>query len=160
MRVLLALLLSFLLSATGCTHFRPSFISEESFRAPNSTEITEEDFDGPRNGHFDEDGNWIPNDETIKLTYKIPDISSGFLFDIATLDVTPSIQVELLEFDIPFIPYLETWKLDAGVAYQRVYGYFGPLITSIFEISVGAFVGWNWEDKELSYGVGFTIIKF
>jgi len=155
----LVLLLSFLLSFSGCAEFRPSWISESSYSI-DKTEITEEDFDGPRNGHFDEEGNWIPDDKTIAWTYKIPDISSGFLFDAATLDVTPSIQVELLEFDIPFIPYLDTWKFDVGVAYQRVYGYFGPLITSIFEISVGAFVGWNWEDEELSYGVGFTIIKF
>ena len=160
MRNLILLLLSFLLSASpGCAEFRPSWIAENSYSV-SDTEITEGDFDGPRRGHFDEEGNWIPDDKTIEWTYKIPDISIGYVFDVATYDATPSIQVELLEFDIPLLPYFATWKLDAGVAYQRAYIYFGPLITSIFEISIGGFVGWNWEDEELSYGIGFTIIKF
>ncbi len=159
-KLLVLILLSFLLlSSPGCAEFRPSWISEESYEVSDN-EITDEDFDGPRNGHFDDEGNWIPDEPTIAWTYKIPDLSSGALFDAATLDVTPSLQIELLEFDIPFLPYLRTWKLDFGVGYQRTYGYFGPLITSIFEISVGGFIGWNWEEEDLSYGIGFTIIKF
>jgi len=155
--VLLCLLLS--LNLAGCAEFRPSWIREDSYDISEG-EITEDDFDGPLRGHFDEEGNWIPDEPTIEWTYKIPDLSAGSIFDIATLDVTPSIQIELLEFDIPFLPYLRTWKFDAGVGYQRVYLYGGPLITSIFEISVGGFVGWNFEDRKVSYGVGFTIIKF
>jgi hypothetical protein len=58
------------------------------------------------------------------------------------------------------VPYLGTLKLDAGVGYQRTFVYVGKLWTNIFEISTGAFVGWNFEDKELSYGVGATIIRF
>jgi hypothetical protein len=155
LRSLLLLLILSLLS--GCAEFRPGFIRDDSWGVD---EITDEDFDGPRNGHFDEDGNWIPNDTTIAWTYQIPDISAGFAFDIKSLDATPSIQVELFEFDIPGLSWFRTWKLDAGVAYQRAYGYLGPRLTSIFEISVGGWVGWNWEDNELAYGVGFTIIKF
>lgn len=163
---LLFLLLLLVLPAQGCAQFRPGWVSENSFQVEepespvNDLEILPEDFDGPLGGHFDDEGNWIPDDPTIAWTYKIPDISAGFLFDANSLDVTPSIQVELLEFDIPFLPYLRTWKLDAGVAYQRGYAYLGPRITSIFEISIGGFCGWNWEDNDLSYGVGFTIIKF
>ena len=156
MRTLLILLLCFLLN--GCAEFRPSWISESSFAAPGA-EITEDDFDGPLNGSFDEEGNWIPDDPKIEWTYKIPDIGAGFIFDASTLDFTPSLQLEVLEFDTP-IPYVGTYKLDLGVGYQRTYVYFGPLLTSIFEISVGGFVGWNWEEEDLSYGVGFTIIKF
>ena len=152
--LLLFLILSLL---SGCAEFRPGFIRDDSW---GTDEITDEDFDGPLNGHFDDEGNWIPDDATIAWTYQIPDISAGFAFDIKSLDATPSIQVELLEFDIPGLRWFRTWKLDAGVAYQRAYGYLGPRLTSIFEISVGGWVGWNWEDNELAYGVGFTIIKF
>jgi hypothetical protein len=157
--LVLALCLALSFGLTGCAEFRPSWIREDSYTV-SETEITEGDFDGPRRGHFDDEGNWIPDEPTIAWTYKIPDISAGFVFDIASLDATPSLQIELLEFDIPFLPYLRTWKFDAGVAYQRAYLYGGPLITSIFEISLGGFVGWNFEDRILSYGVGFTIIKF
>lgn len=143
---------------SGCAQFRPGFIRDDSWGVDN--EITEDDFDGPRNGHFDEDGNWIPDDPTIEWTYTIPDISAGFIFDAHSLHATPSLQIELLEFDIPGLKYFRTWKLDAGVGYQRAYGYLGPRLTSIFEISVGGWVGWNWEDNDIAYGVGFTIIKF
>ena len=155
-KILLFLILSLLLS--GCAEFRPGFIRDDSWGVDD--EITDEDFDGPRNGHFDEEGNWIPDDATIEWTYAIPDISAGFIFDVNSLDATPSLQIEIVEFDIPGLKYLRTWKFDAGVGYQRAYGYLGPLLTSIFEISVGGWVGWNWEDNELAYGIGFTIIKF
>lgn len=156
----LSCLLSLLL-LTGCAEFRPSWVSDNTWLVEeDKPEITDEDFDGPLNGHFDEDGNWIPDDPTIEWTYQIPDISAGFIFDVHSLTPTPSLQIEIVEFDIPGLPYLRTWKFDAGVAYQRAYGYLGPRITSIFEISVGGWLGWNWEDNEIAYGVGFTIIKF
>jgi hypothetical protein len=125
-----------------------------------SEDITEDDFDGPLGGHFNEDGEWVPDDETIGWTYRIPDISAGFIFDMPRLEATPSLQIEIVEFDLPFLPYLSTWKFDFGVAHNRTFGYLGPRITSIFEISVGGFCGWNWKERELTYGVGFTIIKF
>lgn len=155
----LALLLTLCLA--GCAQFRPGWVDENSFRVDTSeTDITDADFDGPLGGHFNDDGEWIPDDPTIGWTYRIPDISAGFIFDAHTMDAIPSIQIEIVEFDIPFLPYLQTWKFDAGVAYQRAYGYIGPRITSIFEISIGGFCGWNWKEEELTYGVGFTIIKF
>lgn len=151
------LILCSALTITGCSSFRPSFISEKAWRVED--DLTEE-IEGQLGGHFDEEGIWIPDDPTIEWTYKVPDISAGFIFDAHSLDVTPSIQVEVLEFDTPLPWPLRTCKVDLGVAYQRAYGYFGPRITSIFEISVGGFVGWNWKDKDLSYGVGFTLIRF
>lgn len=163
------------LTLPGCASFRPSFISDNSWELENNRQPLNEnedapeneeerdltdDIDGPLGGHFDEDGNWIPDNPSIPWTYQIPDISAGSIFDISTLEVTPTIQVELLEFDTPLPWPVRTYKLDAGVGYQRVYLYLGPRITSIFEISVGGFVGWNWDEGDLSYGVGFTLIKF
>ena len=154
-------LLAVALLLSGCAQFRPGWISENSFDVEIAEgTINEGDFDGPLGGHFNDEGEWIPDDATIGWTYRIPDISAGFIFDIPKLEAIPSIQVEIIEFDIPFIRYFKTWKVDFGVAYQRVYGYIGPRITSIFEISIGGFCGWTWKDEELAYGLGFTIIKF
>ena len=159
-----------ILSLMACSSFRPSFISDNSWAAVEKEQaengsneprdLTSDDIEGPTNGHFDDEGNWIPDNPSIEFTYQIPDISAGFIFDIATQDITPSIQIELLEFDTPLPWPISTYKIDAGVAYQRAYIYFGPRITSIFEISVGGFCGWNWEEKDISYGVGFTLIRF
>ena len=144
---------------TGCSAFTLGFQSD-------TTEVVEEDegevidgVDGPTAGHFDDEGNWIPDDPTIAMTYRIPDISSGFLFDARRLKVTPTISVELFEFKAPW-KYLSNYKVDLGVGYQRVFGYLGIRLTSIFEISVGAVGGWDWDTNDYFYGPAFTIIKF
>lgn len=153
-----------LLVMTGCAQFRPSWLDENSFGAGDTEtgmngDITGNDFDGPLNGHFNEDGLWVPDDPKIERTYKLPDIGAGFVFDANSLSVSPSLQVELVEFDTP-IPFLETIKVDAGVAYQQTYLYVGPLLTDLFEISAGIYGGWNWEESEPAFGVGFTLLRF
>ena len=147
------------MSCSGCNSFNFGWVREDTRTVEENEAESIPNLDGPSGGHFDEEGNWIPDDSSIAATYKIPDISAGFIFDAATLDVSPSLQIELVEFDTG-VPYLGTLKLDAGVAYQRAFLYVGKLWTNIFEISTGGFVGWNWEDNELSYGIGLAIIKF
>lgn len=153
-----SIVLSFFLS--GCTSFRPGWVHENSFTVIDGS---------PMPGTFDEDGNYIPENPDIEWTYKIPDISSGFILDIeSSLDqdklenvefLSPSLQIELFEFDT-HIPYINTLKIDFGVAYQRAYLYVGKLWTNVFEISTGVFGGWNFADNEPTYGVAFTVIKF
>jgi hypothetical protein len=143
---------------SGCGILRPGWVREDSYDIDDS-KITTKDFDGPLGGHFDSDGNWVPNKTEIVTSYKLPDISAGFLLDVKQWVVTPTIQIELLEVDT-HIPYVRTLKFDFGVGYQRAYGYVGKLLTNIFEISIGAVFGWNFEDREFFYGPAFTIIKF
>jgi hypothetical protein len=156
--VVLSILILF---SSGCAGFRPGWVHENSF-----TIIQGETFPGS----FDEDGNFIPENPDIEWTYKIPDISAGFIIDIeSTLDhedslreikfISPALQIELLEFD-SHIPYVNTLKVDFGVAYQRTYLYIGKLWTSVFEISTGVYGGWNFEDREITFGIAGTIIKF
>lgn len=150
----------FVILLSGCGIVSPGFIREDAqsveARTDNSSVVG---VDGPTGGHFNEDGEWVPDNADIPMTYKIPDIGAGFIFDVNSLDVSPSLQVEILEINTQ-LDYVGTLKLDAGVAYQRAFVYLGKLWTNIFEISTGIFVGWNFEDKDLSYGVGATIIRF
>lgn len=156
---IITLILILSITAIGCSTFRPSWIDENSFYVEERDDNEKVDgVDGPTGGHF-EGEEWVPDNKEIEWTYKIPDISAGFIFDIASLDASPSLQIEIFEFD-SHVPYLGILKLDAGVAYQRAYLYLGKLWTSIFEISTGIFGGWNWEDNAPSYGVAVTIIKF
>jgi hypothetical protein len=149
-----------LICITGCNTFKFGWISEQSEVVEAREDNDSVDgVEGPTGGHFDDEGNWIPDNPEIETTYKIPDISSGFIVDLSTFDVSPSIQVEILELDT-HIPYVGTVKLDAGIAYQRTYIYIGKLWTSVFEISTGIWGGWNWEDNIPAYGVSITIIRF
>lgn len=159
----LIIVLSLLLPTSGCSLIRLGWVDENSYpvekdESKKDKSILPDDM-GPLGGHFNENGKWIPDDPDIEMTYKIPDISAGFIFDANSLTASPSLQIELFEFDTR-IPYVRRLKFDAGVAYQRGFIYVGKLFTSIFEISAGGFVGWNWEDNKLSYGVAVTIIKF
>ena len=152
-----------LLFLSGCNSVRPSWIEENSYAsepAPVTSENSLSIYDGnvgPLGGHFTEEGEWVPDDETIPATYKIPDISAGFLFDIRTLEVSPSIQLELFEFRVPYVGRI---KLDAGVAHNKSFLYIGKLWTSIFEISTGVWGGYNWQEGHEAYGISFTIIRF
>lgn len=147
------LIMLFMLIVPGCSWIQPSFISENSYG------VASVDSGENLGGHFDEDDNWVPDNPDIPLTYKIPDISSGIIFDASDFKVTPTLQVELFEFDT-HIPYVNRLVVDFGVGYQRTFIYVGKLWTSIFEITTGGFVGWDWEEKDLSYGIGATIIRF
>lgn len=154
-----ALSIALLIFLSGCSSFRPGWVHENSFFV-----------DGERMpGEFDDDGNFIPENPDIEWTYKIPDISTGFIFDInSALDddklkkvefISPSLQIELFEFD-SHIPLINTLKVDFGVAYQRTFIYVGKLWTNVFEISTGIYGGWNFESREPSFGIAATIIKF
>ena len=150
----------------GCNTFKMSWVDENSRKVPKKSESILPFDMGPLGGHFDDKGIWHPDDPTIEATYKIPDLSSGLLFDTKSFQVTPTIQVEILEYDAPwkkskqFWRYLSVFKLDVGAGYQRAFGYLGIRITSIFEVSVGVAVGWNFEEKDYFVGPALTIIKF
>lgn len=154
MRVKLFLLGILLSILTGCSIFRPGFVREDSLDiAPETSEM------GPFLGGQFEGEEWVPNNEEIALTYKVPDISGGILFDANSLKVSPCLQIELFEFDTN-IPYVRTLKVDWGVAYQRTYFYLGKLWTSVFEISTGIVAGWDLEERQPFFGVAGTIIRF
>lgn len=164
----LVYLLIFLILTPGCAYFKFGWQRGDKQPAPEGGQNIE-GLDGPSNGHFNDDGEWVPDDPTIAATYQIPDISSGFIIDIGSAlsdeerrrgeFLSPSLQIELIEFDTQ-IPYVRTLKVDLGAAYQRPFIYLGKKWTSIFEVSTGVFAGWNFDTNELSYGVGATIIKF
>ncbi len=149
-----------LILMAGCSSFRPGWVHPNSFTIVDGDRLP---------GTFDEDGNYIPENPEIEWTYQIPDISTGFIFDVNSMIdeehrrdvefISPALQIELFEFD-SHIPYVSTLKIDFGVAYQRAYLYVGKLWTSIFEISTGVFGGWNFKNREPSYGIAIGIIKF
>lgn len=105
-------------------------------------------------GEFDNEGVWHPCDPSIEQTYKMPDISAGFLFDIDRLEVKPCLSVELLD--------KARIKTDLGVASGLVFVYLGFRWSSIIEISTGVWTGYylSREEQTFSYGVGVTLTKF
>lgn len=111
----------------------------------------------PKNPGFDTDGNKIPSPE-IYATYYFPDIHAGFAGEIKPkARMTPVVGVELLEFKIP---YARWFNLQVQGGADIVSIYLGKRFTSIIEVTVGPWVGRDFELDDWAYGLGGTLIKF
>lgn len=116
--------------------------------------VGEED---PENPGFDKDGNKIPPQEVL-ATYQFPDIHAGLHAVMGKGPrITPTVSVELFEVKIP---YARWFSVQASAGDQLVDVYLGKRLTSIFEVTVGPFYGWDFEERDWTWGVGGTIIKF
>ena len=116
--------------------------------------IGEED---PNNKGFDKDGNKIPSPE-VYATYYMPDIHAGLNGEIRPKGrVTPTVGVELLEFKVPYARWFNI-QVQGGANLVDVY--LGKRLTSIFEVTVGPWVGWDFDQDAWAVGVGGTLTKF
>ena len=123
---------------------------------------------------------WVPEDKTIVATYKIPDISSGLTFDFKYKRVRPVLALELYDGKVPILPKLDfkifkkkiktigkkvNMKIDFFVGEDFTGIIFSKRWTSLFEISTGIFVAYDWagnnkKDRGITTGVNFLIIKY
>lgn len=109
-------------------------------------------------GHYNEEGEWIPDNKTIARTYKIPDLSAGFMYD--TKRLRPCLAVELFD--------KRTCAMDIVGAEDFIGLSISKRWTSIFEIKTGIGAGWDFErgwdhdDGEAGWNffVHVLIIKF
>lgn len=116
--------------------------------------IGEED---PANKGYDKDGNKIPSPEVL-ATYSFPDIHAGLAVEVTPkVKITPTMGVNLVDFKVP---YLRWFEIQAQGGANMVDVYLGKRLTSIFEITVGPWFGYDFVSHGRAAGVGVTIIKF
>jgi hypothetical protein len=150
---------SFLLcSLPGCSYLDFGGNDEKQFEVrffwQNGPSIGPEDPDNPG---FDKDGNKRPSPEVL-ATYTFPDIHAGMNGQIGPKGrITPTMGIELVEVKVP---YLRWFNLQVQGGYQLVDLYLGKRFTSIFEVTVGPWIGWDFEADATAWGVGGTLIKF
>lgn len=146
------------LFAAGCSYLDFGGNDEKDFelrffwdRAPS---IGEEDPDNPG---FDKDGNKIPSPE-IYATYYFPDVTAGIHATIKPEPrFTPTVGVELFEAKL----WKARWFSAQVFAGDQLVGFgFNKRLTSMFEVTVGPFVGRDFEEDEWAWGVGGTVLKF
>jgi len=111
----------------------------------------------PENPGFDKDGNKIPSPE-VYATYYMPDICTGLNVVVQPKGrITPVLGVELAEFKLP---YLRWFSVQVQGGAQLVDVYVGKRLTSIFEVTIGGWYGWDFEERDWSWGVGGTLLRF
>lgn len=108
------------------------------------------------NPNYDEHGNYIPP-KSVSRTYRIPDIHSGVGYDVKANKMRVFLEMELLEAKIT-----KSHTLMCGmIGGEEFVGiHLSKKLTSIFEIGAGAFVGFDFDEKECTYGVDLLLIKF
>lgn len=111
----------------------------------------------PSNPGYDKDGNKIPS-PGVAATYFFPDIHAGMAWiDGNKQLLTPTINIELMEFKVPFL----RWFIVAvGAGSQEVHIYLGKRITSVLETSIGPMIVYRFDEDDWSYGFQGTLIKF
>lgn len=118
-------------------------------------------------GQVDDKGVYKPETPEVEAVLGMPNVHAGLTGEIYPKGhITPTVQVEAFRFKVP---ELRWWEIQVGAGANMVDLYFGKRLVSVFEITAGPWVGWDFVDshkrgpntlKKLAYGIGFTIIKF
>lgn len=118
-------------------------------------------------GQVDKDGVYKPETPEAEAILGFPNIHAGVAGEIYPKGkITPTVQVEAFRFKVP---ELRWWEVQVGAGANMVDLYLGKRLVSVFEITAGPWVGWDFVDShkrgpntldKLAYGLAFTIIKF
>ena len=109
-------------------------------------------------GEVDEEGVYQPETPEVEAILGFPDVHAGLMGVIKPEGrITPTVQVEALEFKVP---YARWFSLQAGAGAQLAEVYLGKRLVSVFEITAGPWVGWDFDEHDVAWGVGGTLIKF
>lgn len=111
----------------------------------------------PENPGFDKDGNKIPSPE-VYATYYFPDVTAGLHVTIGTDPrLTPTVGIEFFEAKL----WKLRWFSGQIFAGDQLVGFgFYKRLTSIYEITVGPFVGYDLDEHDWTWGCGGTLLRF
>ena len=109
-------------------------------------------------GEVDEDGVYQPETPEVDAILGFPDVHAGLMVVVQPKSrITPTVQIEALEFKVP---YARWFSVQAGAGAQLAEVYMGKRLVSVFEITAGGWVGWDFDEDDVAWGVGGTLIKF
>lgn len=109
-------------------------------------------------GEVDESGVYQPETPEVEALLSFPDIHAGMVVLVQPkARITPTVHVEAFEFKVP---YLRWFSVQAGAGAQLMDVYLGKRLLSVFEVTVGGFVGWDFDTDAWCWGVGGTLIRF
>jgi len=107
--------------------------------------------------------------------FSLPDIKKGLaLKTIGRYSITPTIEIELYEFDFRDLNYdydlgfvkgdfdiigetLGEWTVDAGIGHDLVLVSLDRTIVPVIELQVGVFVGYDFDRYDGGFEAGFGI---
>lgn len=118
-------------------------------------------------GGVDENGVYQPETPEVAAILGFPNIHAGIAAEIRPESrMTPTVQVEAFRWKAPGVRWM---VVQIGAGNQIVDLYLGKRLVSVFEVSAGPWVGWDFDEShrrgpnfasKLAYGVMLTLIKF
>lgn len=109
-------------------------------------------------GGVDDSGVYKPESPEVEAILNFPDIHAGLFAAVQPkARISPTVQLELFEFKVP---YARWFSVQIGAGAQLAEVYLGKRLISVFEITVGPWVGWDFDEHDYAWGVGGTLIRF
>lgn len=109
-------------------------------------------------GKVDENGVYKPETPEVEAILGFPNIHAGMAFEVQPkARMTPTVAVELCRAKVPVLRW---WELQIGAGAQLVEVSLTKRLISVFEVTAGPWIGWDFDRRALAYGACFTIIKF
>ena len=118
-------------------------------------------------GKVDGKGVYTPETPEVDSILGFPNIHAGLAGEIEPKGrMTPTVQVEAFRFKVP---ELRWWEIQVGAGAQMVDLYLGKRLVSVYEVTAGPWVGWDFDQShkqgpnfmdKLAWGLMFTLIKF
>lgn len=111
-------------------------------------------------GEVDKNGEYQPETSGVDAVLSFPGISTGLAWEARPASrVTPTVGMELFRVKTP-IPYARWWIFEVGGGAQLAEVYAGKLLVPVVDVTVGPWVGWDFNERKASWGLAATIFKF
>lgn len=109
-------------------------------------------------GQVDANGVYQPETPEVNAILGFPNIHAGLACEIRPDPrITPVVAVEVCRVKFPYVRW---WELQVGAGAQLVEASFTKRLISVFEVTAGPWVGWDFEEHAWAFGGIATLIKF
>lgn len=109
-------------------------------------------------GKVDEHGVYQPETPEVEAILGFPNVHAGLAWEIQPEPrMTPTVAIELCRAKFPYVRWFE---LQVGAGAQLAEVSLTKRLVSVFEITAGPWIGWDFEERRPAWGACFTIIKF
>lgn len=111
-------------------------------------------------GEVDKDGLYQPETSGVDAVLSFPGISTGLAWEARPNSrISPTVGMELFRVKTP-IPYARWWIFEVGGGAQMAEVYAGKLLVPVVDVTVGPWVGWDFNERKAAFGGQITIFKF
>jgi hypothetical protein len=109
-------------------------------------------------GQVDANGVYQPETPEVNAILGFPNIHAGLAAEIRPDPrITPVVAVEVCRMKFPYVRW---WEIQVGAGAQLVEASFTKRLISVFEVTVGPWIGWDFEEHGWAFGGVATLIKF